>query len=331
MATKKKSSSYSADSIETLEGLEAVRKRPGMYIGGTGSQGLIHLVWELIDNGVDEAAGGFANKIEVVFHRDRSIEVIDNGRGIPIDKHPKHKVSALEVVLTELHAGGKFGGGAYGASGGLHGVGASVVNALSAKMVAEVDRDGHTWKLEFQNQKAGHFTGNKFKRGHDLEKIKKISRTKTGSRIRFWPDWDIFDADAEIDYDIVRDRVARATFLVPGLKIKLVDKRTGSKREDEFLSRGGLKDLVEYDSKGESVTKVITFNGIETFEEKVPVNGKMTTVERECTVDIALRWTTGYETSVSSFVNTVPTPDGGTHLTGFERAMTRAINDSTLR
>lgn len=321
---------YDAAAIQTLEGLEAVRKRPGMYIGGTGSQGLVHLVWELIDNGVDEASGGFANKIEVVFHRDRSIEVIDNGRGIPVGKHPKHKVSALEVVLTELHAGGKFGGGAYGASGGLHGVGASVVNALSAKMAAEVDRDGYTWKLEFKDQKAGHFTGGRFKRGHELEKIKKISKTKTGSRIRFWPDWDIFDPDATIDYEIVRDRVARATFLVPGLKIKLVDKRNGSKREDEFLSRGGLKDLVEYESKGDPVTKIITFSGIEKFEEKVPVDGKMTTVERECTVDIAMRWVDGYDTSVLSFVNTVPTPDGGTHLNGFERALTRSINDKLL-
>ncbi|MBT6447001.1 MAG: DNA topoisomerase IV subunit B [Acidimicrobiaceae bacterium] len=323
-------STYDAAAIQTLEGLEAVRKRPGMYIGGTGSQGLVHLVWELIDNGVDEAAGGFANKIEVIFHRDKSIEVIDNGRGIPIGKHPKHKVSALEVVLTELHAGGKFGGGAYGASGGLHGVGASVVNALSSRMTAEVDRDGYTWKLDFKDQKAGHFNGGRFKRGHDLEKLKKISKTKTGSRLRFWPDWDIFDPDAMIDYEIVRDRVARATFLVPGLKIKLVDKRTGQQQEDEFLSRGGLKDLVEYESKGDSVTKVITFNGIETFEEKVPVNGKMTTVERECTVDIAMRWVAGYDTSVSSFVNTVPTPDGGTHLNGFERALTRAINDKLL-
>ena len=323
-------STYDAAAIQTLEGLEAVRKRPGMYIGGTGSQGLVHLVWELIDNGVDEAAGGFANKIEVIFHRDKSIEVIDNGRGIPIGKHPKHKVSALEVVLTELHAGGKFGGGAYGASGGLHGVGASVVNALSSRMTAEVDRDGYTWKLDFKDQKAGHFNGGRFKRGHDLEKLKKISQTKTGSRLRFWPDWDIFDPDAIIDYEIVRDRVARATFLVPGLKIKLVDKRTGQQQEDEFLSRGGLKDLVEYESKGDSVTKVITFNGIETFEEKVPVNGKMTTVGRECTVDIAMRWVAGYDTSVSSFVNTVPTPDGGTHLNGFERALTRAINDKLL-
>ena len=321
---------YDAAAIQTLEGLEAVRKRPGMYIGGTGSQGLVHLVWELIDNGVDEASAGFTNKIEVVFHRDRSIEVIDNGRGIPIGKHPKHKVSALEVVLTELHAGGKFGGGAYGASGGLHGVGASVVNALSAKMAAEVDRDGYTWKLEFQDQKAGHFNDGRFKRSHELKKIKKISKTKTGSRIRFWPDWDIFDPDATIDYEIVRDRVARATFLVPGLKIKLVDKRTGSKQEDEFLSRGGLKDLVECESKGDPVTKIITFSGIEKFEEKVPVDGKMTTVERECTVDIAMRWVDGYDTSVSSFVNTVPTPDGGTHLNGFERALTRAINDKLL-
>ena len=321
---------YDATAIQTLEGLEAVRKRPGMYIGGTGSEGLVHLVWELIDNGVDEAAGGHANKVEVIFHRDKSIEVIDNGRGIPIGKHPKHKVSALEVVLTELHAGGKFGGGAYGASGGLHGVGASVVNALSSKMVAEVDREGHTWKLEFKDQKAGHFTGSKFKASHELEKVKKISKNKTGSRLRFWPDMDIFDPDATIDYDTVRDRIARATFLVPGLKIKLIDKRPGSKREEEFLSRGGLKDLVEYESKGDTITKVITLNGIETFEEKVSVNGKMQTVERECTVDVALRWTAGYETSVSSFVNTVPTPDGGTHLNGFERALTRAINDKLL-
>lgn len=321
---------YDAAAIQTLEGLEAVRKRPGMYIGGTGSEGLIHLVWELIDNGVDEAAGGHANKLEVVFHRDKSIEVIDNGRGIPIGKHPKHKVSALEVVLTELHAGGKFGGGAYGASGGLHGVGASVVNALSSKLVAEVDREGYTWKLDFKDQKAGHFNGGRFKKSHELEKVKKISRTKTGSRIRFWPDMEIFDPDAMIDYDVVRDRIARATFLVPGLKIKLVDKRTGSKQEEEFLSRGGLKDLVEYESKGDTITRVIQLNGIEKFEEKVSVEGKMTTVERECTVDVALRWVAGYESSVSSFVNTVPTPDGGTHLNGFERALTRAINDKLL-
>ncbi len=328
MATK--NSDYKADAIQTLEGLDAVRKRPGMYIGGTGSEGLIHLVWELIDNGVDEAAGGFANRIEVIFHRDRSIEVTDNGRGIPVGIHAKRKVSALEVVLTELHAGGKFGGGAYGASGGLHGVGASVVNALAAKLVAEVDRDGHTWRLSFNERVAGSFDGNRFTAGHDLEKVKRIAKTKTGTRIRFWPDWDIFDPDASIDYDVVRSRVERSTYLVPGLRIVLTDKRTGSKREEEFLSRGGLKDLVESESSGESVTRVILLSGIETFEEKVPVDGKMSTVERECTVDVALRWSDNFETTVSSFVNTVPTPDGGTHLNGFERALTRAINDKLL-
>ena len=181
MATKKKSTGYDADAIQTLEGLDAVRKRPGMYIGGTGSQGLVHLVWELIDNGVDEAAAGHANKVEVVFHRDKSIEVIDNGRGIPIDKHAKRKVSALEVVLTELHAGGKFGGGAYGASGGLHGVGASVVNALANKLVAEVDRDGHTWRLSFNERVAGRFDGSKFKATHELEKVKKRRRRRAES------------------------------------------------------------------------------------------------------------------------------------------------------
>lgn len=327
---KPKSSEYDADAIQTLEGLDAVRKRPGMYIGGTGSAGLIHLVWELIDNSVDEAAAGFANRIEVTFHRDGSIEVGDNGRGIPVGKHTKRKVSALEVVYTELHAGGKFGGGAYGASGGLHGVGASVVNALSSKLVVEVDREGHSWKLAFKDRVAGRFNGSKFKATHDVEKVKRISKNKSGTRTRFWPDTDIFDPDATIEYDEVRDRVARATYLVPGLKIVLMDRRTGSKRDEEFLSRGGLKDLVEAESDADKITRTITLSGIETFEEKVPVNGKMTTVERECTVDVAMRWVAGFDTSVVSFVNTVPTPDGGTHLTGFERALTRAVNDTLL-
>jgi len=332
-ASKKKTNAdtYDAASIQTLEGLEAVRKRPGMYIGGTGSEGLIHLVWELIDNGVDEAAGGHATKIEVIFHRDRSIEVTDNGRGIPVGKHAKRKVSALEVVFTELHAGGKFGGGAYGASGGLHGVGASVVNALAAKMTVEVDRDGQTWALDFDNRVPGHFTGSKFRASHELNKIKRISKTKTGTRVRFWPDWDIFDPDASIDFEIVRDRVVRACFLVPGLRIRLVDKRTGSKADEEFVSRGGLTDLVEYlGGDAPQANKVITINGIDTFTEKVPVDGKMRDVEREVTVDIALKWVDNFDTSLQSFVNTVPTPDGGTHLAGFERALTRAVNDVLL-
>ena len=305
--TKAPTSEYGASSIETLEGLEAVRKRPGMYIGGTGSAGLMHLVWELIDNAVDEAAAGFANKVFVTFHRDGSVEVADNGRGIPVDKHPKRKVSALEVVLTELHAGGKFGGGAYSSSGGLHGVGASVVNALSVKLKAEVDRQGHTWTLDFDERVPGHFTGSKFKKSHEL---KKTARTKkTGSRLRFWPDTEIFDPEATIEWDEVVRRVKLACFLVPGLKITLEDKLTGSKKAPvEFLSRGGLKDLVN-DLVGErgAVTDVISLSGIDTFEEKVPVDGKMKLVERECTVDIAMRWVDGFETNIVTFVNTIPT------------------------
>ena len=329
--TNAPTSDYDASSIETLEGLEAVRKRPGMYIGGTGSAGLMHLVWELIDNSVDEAAAGEANKVFVTFHRDGSIEVADNGRGIPVDKHPKRKVSALEVVLTELHAGGKFGGGAYASSGGLHGVGASVVNALSQKLKAEVDRQGSTWALDFNERVPGHFNGSKFTKGHELKKIAKTK--KTGTRIRFWPDTDIFDPEAEIDWDEVVRRVKLACFLVPGLRITLEDKRTGSKKEPvQFMSRGGLKDLVN-DLVGErgTVSDVISLSGIDTFEEKVPVNGKMQMVERECTVDVALRWVDGFESNIITFVNTIPTAEGGTHLSGFEKSMNRAVNDVLLK
>ncbi|GJM39068.1 MAG: DNA topoisomerase (ATP-hydrolyzing) [Acidimicrobiales bacterium] len=335
MATKKTSGTsggYDADAIQTLEGLEAVRKRPGMYIGGTGSDGLMHLVWELIDNAVDEAAAGFADKVDVTLHRDKSIEVADNGRGIPIDKHQKRKVSALEVVFTELHAGGKFGGGAYSSSGGLHGVGASVVNALASKLVAEVDRDGSTHLLAFNERVAGQFTGAKFKAGHTLAKIKKISKNKTGTRVRFWPDFDIFDPEATIDVEEICNRATQACFLVPGMKVSVTDKRTGGRKEPfAFVSRGGLADLVDHLAIGENVSQVITCNGIDTFTEKVPVNGKMTDVERECTVDIAMRWVKGYDTDVVTFVNTIPTSQGGTHRAGFDKALTRVINNVVLK
>jgi DNA gyrase subunit B len=326
----KNRTAYDADAIQTLEGLEAVRKRPGMYIGGTGSDGLMHLLWELIDNAVDEAAGGHCDRIEVVLHRDGSMEVTDNGRGIPIDKHKQRKVSALEVVLTELHAGGKFGGGAYTASGGLHGVGASVVNALSSKLIAEVDRIGRTHRLCFRERVAGQFDAdNNFKAGHTLSKVK--ATRKTGTRIRFWPDLDVFDPQAIVDFDAICHRVARTCFIVPGLKVRVEDKRSGSDNAPfEYLSRGGLSDLVDSLSTSAPVSEIITISGIDTFEEKVPVDGKMKMVERECTVEIALRWVQGYETSVVSFVNTIPTSDGGTHLAGFERAMTRAVNDTLL-
>ena len=331
-ATRKSGNGYDADAIQTLEGLEAVRKRPGMYIGGTGSQGLMHLVWELLDNAIDEAAAGFADRIDITLHRDNSVEVADNGRGIPIDRHAKRKVSALEVVLTELHAGGKFGGSAYGASGGLHGVGASVVNALSTRLVAQVDRDGHTHELGFNERVAGQFSGSTFTAGHHLEKVKRISKNKTGTRIRFWSDRDIFDPEARFDVDQVRDRVVQACFLVPGVKIRVVDKRSGGSAEPfEFVSRGGLADLVDHLSSGGNACEVITLSGIDTFTERVPVNGKMSDVQRECIVEVALRWVKEYETRVESFVNTIPTSHGGTHTAGFDRALTRAVNDVLLK
>ncbi len=328
--TNRTRAAYDADAIQTLEGLEAVRKRPGMYIGGTGSGGLMHLLWELIDNAVDEAAAGFCTKIEVILHRDGSMEVIDNGRGIPVGKHKKRKVSALEVVLTELHAGGKFGGAAYGASGGLHGVGASVVNALSSRLIAEIDREGHTHRLCFRERVAGQFNGNgSFRAGHTLQKVKKTR--KTGSRIRFWPDLDVFDPEAAIGFDEICERVARTCFVVPGLRVRIEDRRAGQQNEPfEYVSRGGLSDLVESLTIGEAVTEIINVSGTSTFEEKVPVDGKMTVVERECSVDIALRWVKGYDTNIVSYVNTIPTAEGGTHLAGFERALTRSVNDSLL-
>jgi len=330
--TKKGSGNgYDADAIQTLEGLEAVRKRPGMYIGGTGGPGLMHLVWELVDNAVDEASAGHARRIDITLHRDHSVEVADDGRGIPIDRHAKRKVSALEVVLTELHAGGKFGGGAYGASGGLHGVGASVVNALSAKLVAQVDRDGHTHELSFRERVAGHFTDSTFKAGHDLQKVKRISKNKSGTRIRFWPDREIFDADARIDAEEIQRRIVQSCFLVPGVKVRLTDKRAGGGEPFEFVSRGGLADLVDHLSVGDNACEVITLSGISEFVERVPVDGKMTDVERECIVEVALRWTKGYDARVESFVNTIPTSQGGTHTAGFDRALTRAVNDVLLK
>ena len=326
----KKSNSYDADDIEVLEGLEAVRKRPGMYIGSTGSGGLTHLLWEIIDNGVDEAAGGHARLLQVFLHPDGSYEVTDDGRGIPIEKK-EGEVTALEVVFTELHAGGKFGNGAYGASGGLHGVGASVVNALATRLEVEVDRGGVTHKLEFRNQIAGHTAKNgRFTASHALKKDGKIPKTRTGTRVRYWPDTDIFDPEASIDYEEVKNRLNQICFLVPGLKIRLSDKRKGSKRPaEEFVSKGGLADYVDFLSgETQPVTGLVGIAGSGEFTEKVPIDGKLTEVTRECQIDIALRWIHGYETCIVSFVNTIPTPDGGTHVAGFERSLTTALNQA---
>ncbi len=333
-ATRRSTDTYDADSIETLEGLEAVRKRPAMYIGGNGSEGLMHLVWEIVDNAVDEAAAGFATRVDVTLRRDGSIEVADNGRGIPVDKHPDRDVSALEVVFTELHAGGKFGEGAYKASGGLHGVGASVVNALSTRLDVEVRRDGYVHELSFKDQKPGHFVNGRFKPSSNVRPTTRRSKA-TGTRVKFWPDTALFHPDARIDADEVRSRLRQMCYLVPGLRVTVVDNRSGETSEPfDFVSRGGLADLVKERSEaaGQStVSGVITINGIERFVEKVPVDGRITEVERECTVDIALRWVSGYDSDVQSFVNTIPTSSGGTHLAGFDKALTRVVNGVLLK
>ena len=323
--------SYDADSIETLEGLEAVRKRPAMYVGGNGSDGLMHLVWEIVDNAVDEAAAGFATRVDVTLHRNGSVEVVDDGRGIPVDKHPDRDVSALEVVFSELHAGGKFSEGAYKASGGLHGVGAAVVNALSTQLEAHVQRDGYLHELCFKHQKPGLFENRRFVEGSELRTTRKRSKA-TGTRVKFLPDAELFHPDASIDADEVRRRLRQTCFLVPGLRMTLQDNRPGSAGEPfDFVSRGGLADFVKDRSTGDQVTAVIALNGIETFTEKVPVAGKITEVERECRVDIAMRWGSGFDTDVVSFVNTIPTPAGGTHLAGFDRALTRVVNSVLLK
>ncbi len=328
---------YDADSIETLEGLEAVRKRPAMYVGGNGSEGLMHLVWEIVDNAVDEAAAGFATRVDVTLNRNGSVEVADDGRGIPVGTHSKRDVSALEVVFTELHAGGKFNEGAYKASGGLHGVGAAVVNALSTRLDVEVQRDGALHRLSFEHQRPGLFEGRRFVDGHELHTVRKRSKA-TGTRVRFWPDADLFHPDARIDAGEVRDRIRQTCFLVPGLRMTLQDNRPGASGETfDFVSRGGLADLVKERSGAGAatgvtgVTGVITLGGIDTFTEKVPVQGTIVEVARECRVDIAMRWVSGYDSEVVSFVNTIPTPAGGTHLAGFDKALTRVVNSVLLK
>ncbi len=327
---------YDADSIEVLEGLDAVRKRPGMYIGGTGSGGLTHLLWEIIDNAVDEAAAGHGNLIKITLHDDGSYEVADQGRGIPVDIKDG-EITALEVVFTELHAGGKFGGGAYGASGGLHGVGASVVNALSSRLVVEVDRDGRTHRLEFQDREPGITdAARRFRRGHSLEIVGKVPRKRTGTRVRFWPDGAVFDADAEISYAQVRERIEQTCFLVPKVKIALTDRRREPIVSEELMSSGGLADFVEQQQgEAEPVGGLIQLHGSDEFTEQVPVDGQLSEVVRHCEVEVAMRWNTSFEPRIVSFVNTIPTPEGGTHVAGFERALTTAVNgalaDADLR
>ena len=323
-------SQYDASAIKTLEGLEAVRKRPAMYIGGTGNDGLTHLLWEILDNAVDEAAAGFATKVEVIFYRDGSISVQDNGRGIPVGKHPELGVSAVEVVFTELHAGGKFGGSAYGASGGLHGVGASVVNALSTKVDVSVVRDKKEHSISFQDQEAGHFIKGKFTPSHTL-KTKQVKSKPSGTFVRFWPDLDIFVEAEGIDIEEVVERARNTCYLVPNMTITIKDQREGGGEPITLRRKGGLVDLVEDRSDAKSVTNVYTFTDTDTFTEKVPVDGKLQEVERECEVEVALRWVEGYQPDIVSIVNTIPTHSGGTHLAGFEKSVTRVINNYLIK
>ncbi|MFE7858133.1 type IIA DNA topoisomerase subunit B [Streptomyces sp. NPDC101209] len=333
-------SNYTARHLLVLEGLEAVRKRPGMYIGSTDSRGLMHCLWEIIDNSVDEALGGYCDHIEVILHDDGSVEVRDNGRGIPVDVEPKTGLSGVEVVMTKLHAGGKFGGGSYAASGGLHGVGASVVNALSARLDVEVDRGGHTHAISFRRGVPGAFAGNgpdaRFEAASGLRKAKKIPKTRSGTRVRYWADRQIFLKDAKLSLDNLHQRARQTAFLVPGLTIVVRDEfglgEGGSKGEESFRFDGGISEFCEYLASDKPVCDVLRFSGQGTFRETVPVldeHGQMTPtqVTRELDVDVAMRWGTGYDTTLKSFVNIIATPKGGTHVAGFETAVTGTLNE----
>jgi DNA gyrase subunit B len=346
---EKKGADYTARHLLVLEGLEAVRKRPGMYIGSTDSRGLMHCVWEIIDNAVDEALGGHGSRIEVVLYPDGSVGVHDEGRGIPVDLEPKTGLSGVEVVMTKLHAGGKFGGGSYAASGGLHGVGASVVNALSARLDVEVDRDGATHAISFRRGVPGRFDGDgpdaPFTPQSGLDKGRRSAKKAgvTGTRIRYWADRQIFLKDARISLEDLYNRARQTAFLVPGLALVVRDERAAlESREDgggtagpsvqTFHYAGGISEYCEYLAKDRPISDTVRLTGAGAFTETVPVldeAGHMTSqdVERRLEVDVALRWGTEYDTTVKSFVNIIVTPKGGTHATGFERALVKTVNE----
>lgn len=344
LTAERDGSNYTARHLLVLEGLEAVRKRPGMYIGSTDSRGLMHCLWEIIDNSVDEALGGHCDHIEVILHEDGSVEVRDNGRGIPVDVEPKTGLSGVEVVMTKLHAGGKFGGGSYAASGGLHGVGASVVNALSARLDVEVDRGGATHMISFRRGVPGMFTESgpdaPFDPANGLLKGKRVPKARTGTRVRYWADRQIFLKDAKLSLETLHQRARQTAFLVPGLTIVVRDERglpdaagpAEGKGVETFRFDGGISEFCEYLAQDKAVCDVLRLTGQGSFKETVPVlddRGHMTPTEvtRELGVDIALRWGTGYDTTLRSFVNIIATPKGGTHVTGFERSVTKTMNE----
>ncbi|MBQ9020676.1 MAG: DNA topoisomerase (ATP-hydrolyzing) subunit B [Eggerthellaceae bacterium] len=303
---KEKPGHYSGEDIQVLEGLEAVRKRPSMYIGSTGPRGLHHLVYEVVDNAVDEALAGFCDTIDVTIHEDNAVTVQDNGRGIPVDKHPKEKIPTVEVVLTILHAGGKFGDGSYKVSGGLHGVGVSCVNALSTRLEAEVCREGDVYKMAFE-------------RGKTVEKLKKSGKSKkTGTRITFWADPEIFTETTVYDRDVLSKRLRELAFLNKDLKITLTDEREtgedGKPVSEVFKYSGGIVDFIKFLNNGKTV-----------------LNNKPIYFEAEgedATVEVAMQWSDNYSTnSVMAFANNINTIEGGTHMDGFKTAVTRTINN----
>jgi len=330
--------SYSARHLSVLEGLEAVRKRPGMYIGSTDTRGLMHCVWEIIDNAVDEALAGHGSQIDVELHTDGSVEIIDFGRGVPVDIEPKTGLTGVEVVFTKLHAGGKFGGGSYGSSGGLHGVGASVVNALSARLDVEVDRGGKTYAMSFKKGEPGVFDGTgpdaKFKpfvKKSELKVVGKTAKKVSGTRVRFWPDRQIFDASAKLSLPDLEARLRQTAFLVPGLTLSAKD---GKGKKIEFSFEGGLTEFVNFIAKDAELIPVKRVSTSDTFTETVPVldpkTGSMESreVERTCKVEVAMRWGVGYETDIRSFVNIISTSKGGSHLAGFEQGILKSFRSA---
>ena len=300
MAKEEKLQQYGAEQIQVLEGLEAVRKRPGMYIGSTGPRGLHHLVYEVVDNSIDEALAGFCSTIKVAIHKDNSITVEDDGRGMPVDIHPKMGIPAVEVIHTVLHAGGKFGGGGYKVSGGLHGVGASVVNALSTRMEVEVRRNGKVYKQAYE-------------RGKTVMPLEEIGNArKTGSKSTFWPDPEIFD-ETEYDFETLERRLREMAFLNKGIKITLKDEREGKKRDEEFHYEGGIKEFVKH----LNTNKEPLHNDIVYFEVK----------DKTREVEVALQYTDRYNEMMLSYANNINTTEGGFHMVGLKTALTRTIND----
>ncbi len=292
--------SYNASQIQVLEGLEAVRRRPGMYIGSTDSRGLHHLVQELVDNSIDEALAGFCNEITVTIHEDGSCSVRDNGRGIPVDNHPKYNKPAVEVALTVLHAGGKFGGGGYKVSGGLHGVGLSVVNALATDLHVEISRNGKIYSQDY-------------KRGDAVDSLKVIGESEhTGTFVQFWPDPEIFETTI-FEYDNLKTRLRELAFLNKGVRITIKDEREDAKKQETFHYEGGIIEFVDFLNKNKTLL----------FERPLYFEGKKGT----SSVEVAMQYNDGYNEVVLSFANNIQTHEGGTHLTGFRNALTKTLND----